>query len=227
MNTIVIGESNIEIFIDGHAIIADKAISEIESFAFLPNGWDYGRGGSIAAPIRDKALRWLNKLQSFGFNDVQTFPGEAEIMLAVSANNHYFELIVESDLSITISYDYKKKRVSYLPRMSDEEASQVILAIKGRMVSEGPREKKWSALGYFILDDTTKRSANLLDLHFAIPAQQTLDYLLWSGNASVPEWGQFAHTFEHTTRRNFQTLLGSRPFFGDLTLTQNYQADIR
>jgi hypothetical protein len=220
-------EAEYEVFIGDQQLAADVVVDEIESFASLPKGWDYGRGGPISAHVRAKALEWLSKLQSIGFVEIEAFPGDTEIMLAASADNHYFELIVESDRSITISYDYMRKRVFYRSRMSDYEAWQTIIEIKMHTVTEGLREKQWSASEYFILVDTTKRSASSPDLHSVIPVNMTQDYLLWNGSASEPIRVPFAPTFENTIQRNSPTSLGNLQFFGDSIRIENYRADIR
>jgi len=55
-NAIYIDATVIVSLFEGAAI--SKAESKIQSFADLPEGWDYGNGGPIAVEAREIALTW-------------------------------------------------------------------------------------------------------------------------------------------------------------------------
>src|SRR5271167_442557 len=149
--------ANVEMLVLGHMIAADPVSAAIASFGKLPTGWAYGRGGAIPEKTLQAAHKWYGRLRLEGFESIEAFPGDEEVLLAVSDGDHYFELIVEADGSVSIAYDYKRKQVFYRPHMGEGQSLETISEIKGR---------KWSASGSYILVDTTKKNTSLRDLRF-------------------------------------------------------------
>lgn len=99
-------------------------MDEIDSFGNLPVGWNYGRGGPIPERTLQIAHRWKDFLHSKGFADVEAFPGDAEVCLAASDGDHYFEVIIESDETVSVAYDYKRKQVFYRLHMMEDQARE-------------------------------------------------------------------------------------------------------
>ena len=157
-----------------HGVTLDTALdtnATINSFARLPRGWDFGRGGPIPERTLALARAWNSFLQGCGFGKIEAFPGEEEVLLAVSDGDHYFEIIIESDHTISVAYDFQRRQVFYRPRMSERKALEAVAEIMGR---------KWSASGYFTRVDTTSGSTNLHVLRFGtLPKMDVC--LSWTG----------------------------------------------
>jgi hypothetical protein len=184
----------------------------ISSFARLPRGWDFGRGGPIPEKTLALARAWNSFLQSCGFSEIEAFPGEAEVLLAVSDNDHYFELIIESDHTISIAYDFQRRQVFYRVRMSEQKALETLAEIMGR---------KWSASGYFTRVDTMSASTNLHALRFG--TLPTMDvYLSWTGIAYNQPVNPSGHILGGTTS-DTPAWYGSPPFFGNLMQPQSFR----
>jgi hypothetical protein len=150
---------------------------KISSFANLPRGWDYGAGGPIPERTRRIALAWNEFLQINGMLDTDAFAGGAgEIVIAAGLGDHYLEVIVEPDNSISVAYDFKGKQVFYRLKMPVLEASNAVLEVVGRI---------WNVFDYYTRINTIPNSASSLARR---SGTLTEDYLLSSGIAfSQPE----------------------------------------
>jgi hypothetical protein len=134
-----VDSANLRVRVHGFVLdTAQDANSMINSFGRLPRGWDFGRGGPIPEAMLAIALAWNDFLQLCGYSEIEAFPGEGEVLLAVSDSDHYFEVIIESDHTISIAYDFQRRQVFYRPRMSQKKALETVSEIMGR---------KWSAFG--------------------------------------------------------------------------------
>jgi hypothetical protein len=148
---------------------------KIESFANLPQGWDYGAGGPIPKKTRDAALEWNNLLKFHGFGDTDAFAGGSrEIVIALTSGDHYLEVIVEPDDSVSVAYDYQRKQMFYRPKLSDLEAQLAIQEVVRRI---------WSASGYFTLTSIILGNANLRG---QLLGMSMAGYPSSSGPASLP-----------------------------------------
>jgi len=131
---------------------------KIISFLHLRPGWDYGAGGPIPREIVDAALAWNHFLQALGFVDTEAFPGtDNEIVVGAGYGDHYFEVIVEPDLTVSIGYDFKNKQVFYKPKMVLLDAAKFMGALMGR-------GERWTSFGYFTPTSTVKSENDLAAL---------------------------------------------------------------
>jgi hypothetical protein len=180
--------------------------NKINSFANLPDGWDYGDGGSIPKHTRDTAIAWDRLLQTQGFIETDAFPGaDGEIVVAVGIGEHYFEVIIEPDDTISLAYDFRRKQVSYRPNMTSMEAVQAILELTGQICGVS---------GYYTQINTTKNRENLHVPRFATP-RMTDVYRSWEWNVSTAAEDQFVPILGSFTK-DTPELWESPPFFGSL-----------
>jgi hypothetical protein len=198
--------ANVVVTIFGRTIALEDVNATINSFGKLPQGWAYGRGGPIPEKILQVGREWTSKLGLLGFQHVEAFPGDEEVLLAVSDGDNYFELIFEPDDTISIAYDYKRKQVFYRSHMSEEQAQKALFEIVGR---------KWSASDYCILGGTMRKNTSLPDLHSAILGRTEL-YLSSTGTVSMAPANLLESILEPTTK-NTQRWFGSHLSSGNST----------
>jgi hypothetical protein len=210
--------ANLEFRVSGPPVRSqrDDVHRAIDSFATLPQGWDYGRGGPIPEKTLRIARRWADALRLMGFKDPEAYPGEQEVLLAVSDGDHYFEVIVEADDTITVVYSFQRKQVFYRPHRTEKEALQSVVEI---------RVRQWSASGYFIPVDTTRGSTGLRALHFATQTATEL-YHLSTGLVSSPQDIPWVNTFD-TIMENTRVWSGILPSFGNLIQSRFSRPDIK
>jgi hypothetical protein len=204
--------NNIYVLMDGTvkgliSIAQPNIETKIQSFANLASGWDYGHGGPISASTVRLAQMWSRVLRNNGFLEIDAFPGgDGEIVVSACHNDHYYEVIIEPDHTISIAYDFKGKQMYYKPNMSELDAKQAILEAVGRI---------WSAFDYSTQINLILNKINLhgqlLEIQRAMGAYQSLT----TNALSSPEH-QFAPIFVNTIK-TFQVLYGNPQFFGSLT----------
>ena len=196
------------------AVPTDRTEQKINSFARLQPRWDYGHGGPIARATLDIALVWNQFLQQLGLLDTDAFPGgEGEVVIAAGYGDHYFEIIVEPDHSISIAYDFKNRQALYEANLHAAEAATKLMQLTGQ-------GGKWNWLDYFTQISTTRSATNLQDLHSGILGQTTLYQLLVS-NALKGQVLQSATTFDLISSSPESS--ASLPFFGDFNPTYFHQ----
>jgi hypothetical protein len=117
----------------GHGINSPPdAGAKIISFSNLPEGWDYGNGGPIPDRTIIAALEWNLILVVHGFSNINAFPGSGgEIVVASSNGDHYIEVIVEADETVSLAYDFKRRQVFYRLRMDAEDAKKLVKSLAG------------------------------------------------------------------------------------------------
>lgn len=197
---------NMPFFADAISQLDDK----INSFARLPRGWDYGSGGPISDQIIQTAQAWKNLLVAQFVWDIDAFAGgDGEILIAASCGDHYVEVIIEPDNTISMGYDFKGKQIFYRPRVSSWEAFDQISVLWGSI---------WSAYDYFTQRNTIQRRVDLHDWHL-----ETRPLLAGMGHyqsffATVfdPSSAQSASMLDNTIKTS-PALLGNPQFFGNST----------
>jgi hypothetical protein len=200
------------IFVSGHANLGISAGAEdaINSFADLPAGWDYGSGGPIPRSTREIALLWNKVLNSFGFSDTEAFPGgDGEIAISGNFGPHHLEVIVESDHTISVAYDFQRKQVFYRLRKSTSEALNIVLELK---------EQIWSASTSFTLENTVQRTGGGPEQLSKITRAH---YPFLGVNASQPPAPPFVRTPENITEE-WKPSAANLRFFGSLTQTPSH-----
>ena len=180
---------------------------KIKSFAGLPRGWDYGHGGPIPERTLRAARAWNILLQSIGFSGTDAFPGGAnEVVVAADSGDHYLEVIVEPDGTISIAYDYQHKQKLYKSHLSEDAAEEIVRALARGL---------WSASDYFTLISTTQNNVSSPDL---LSGTLMVDYPWSAGIAFNNLETRSVNTFDNTINA-IQGSWGSRPYSGNLTPT--------
>ena len=110
--------------------------AKIKSFAHLQHGWDYGQGDPIAQPIISAALILSKLLKFLGFSNFDASPGtDGEISIAGSAGEHYLEIIINSDHTLSVAHDLDRRQQFYRLNQSAIEALGSILEATGQLWS--------------------------------------------------------------------------------------------
>jgi hypothetical protein len=207
-STFLYQAANLGMYIAGRVItIGDDTDQTIRSFASLPVGWDYGSGGPIEADLINEALRWNAFLCGQGLK-TDAFPGGGgEIVISASYDDHYFEVILEPDATVSVAYDFQRKQAFYHPRKSPEEAQWIILDAIGHM------GQIWSAFTSFTLGNTTPRTIGGLGLLSETIRSLSLHL---GANVLLPQGQQSVNTFVSISEP-LPELPAHHPFFGNLT----------
>jgi hypothetical protein len=191
----------------GVAQVNDGTEEKIKSFATLPRGWDYGRGGPIPEKTLREARAWNAILRENGLDDIDAFPGgDNEVVVAGSLGDYYVEAIVENDGKVSIAIDYKRKQTGYFPNLSPDDAEQIVKSLVREI---------WSASVYFTPISTIQSNVSLLELP---SVTLTEGFLLWIGNVSAGRETLLLNTYANTISAT-QVSLESHQFSGNLTRT--------
>jgi hypothetical protein len=199
-------------FIDGKHLFLPSDIEEkINSFADLPDGWDYGSGGPIDRNALEQARLWNFYLSSQAFDYTDAFAGsEGKVTIVAGRGDHYIEVIIHTDQTYSVAYDYKRKQKFYRLRQSIGAAMQSVQEALGEI---------WSASTSSIRESLTLAKINSP----AMPSQIIKDrYLSLELNASKTLMNLFAPTSENIMDTWYATSLANPLFFGDSTQT-NFQ----
>src|SRR5690348_17679722 len=93
--------------------ITNATQRKIDSFSSLKPGWNYGQGGPISKITRDRATTWLRFVNWLGFSRTNAIPGvNDDIVVSSGIGEHYIEVVIEGDGSISVIYSIGRRRVS-------------------------------------------------------------------------------------------------------------------
>jgi hypothetical protein len=186
---------------------------KIQSFENLALGWNYGEGGPIDPSVIRGAISILLKFSLTGLTDTDAFPGiNGEVMVTAYERDHYLEAIVESNGSISVTYDVNDVEKFSKERMEPEEALTKLQDLAGQI---------WNTSDFYIrtistltLDKTGSRvwpSETLL---------AEVEHPLSNALASRQPMSGFATTYDTITPHGLQA---NHPFFGNLTKASSLQ----
>jgi len=195
------------IYVAGRPIgVSAGTAAKIKEFEHLPQGWDYGSGGAIPAKTVQKALEWNQHFYQFGFLRTNAAPGGGgQIAVATGWGDHYIEIIVNPDDTVSVAHDFKRKQELYRSHVSDADAYQIIQGIVGKI---------WSASTSSIQLNTIETRIDGSEWHSAT----TLGLYQYSGAAAFEVMGQpYANTSGNTIISVFETWFASHQFFGNST----------
>jgi len=84
----------------------NQTTSKIVSFAYLPNGWNFGRGVAAKEAAVRGALTLLCTLDVLGFHDTGAYPGDdGSVMLsAYVIPDHYYDFDVNPSGQVTVTH---------------------------------------------------------------------------------------------------------------------------
>lgn len=191
----------------GEAKIAlSPAATKISSFAALPQGWDYGSGGPVSRDVISLALAWNDRLHRLGFLNTNASAGtDGEVAIGAGLGDHYVEIIVEADNSVSVVYDFRRRQIFHRPRLSDVDAHQAMLEIVGQI---------WSASTSFTQASTTEMKIGGSELRSGTIGGL---YQFSGANALQTTIQQYATISETTATSSSQEWSESLQYFGDLT----------
>lgn len=87
-------------------------IDKLRSYADLPNGWHYGRGGPIAAHVIQLAIEAEKILRASGYPVTGCFPGvDGEIQVCGYLNDRCLTMEVREETALTTNTDHRGRRV--------------------------------------------------------------------------------------------------------------------
>ena len=120
---------------DGTIDVPMSAAEQIESYAQLEPGWDYGAGSVIQQPTIDAAHVWNRLLTLIGL-ETNAAPGaDGEIAVAGSRGSYYLEVIVEPDQSTSVAYDVQGAQEFYRLNRPAIEVLGSVLDVAGEIWS--------------------------------------------------------------------------------------------
>jgi len=121
---------------------------KILSFGDLEVGWHYGEGGPIDSQTITAALEIYWQFFLAEFDDTDAFPGvDGEIMVTAYRGNHYVEVIVENDGTMSLSYEFED--VEMFPPLEHRPAKEI-----KQKVAEVAREI-WSTSAFYTMTTLT------------------------------------------------------------------------
>jgi hypothetical protein len=171
--TVIIGK--FDVYFPGLGRVGESlAESKINSFADLQPGWDYGSGDAPSENTRNLAIQWSRRLVFLGLSKTNAMPGsEGQISVSGSLANHYIEIIINPDGTVSLDYDIDRKQESYIPNMSTIEAITKLREIMGQA---------WNALTIFTQGNTIQRTISGADSRLPTIADR---YQLLSADAQI------------------------------------------
>jgi hypothetical protein len=201
---LVASSAHSDIYLTGGAVVRPHSTFEkLISFVRLEKGWYYGSGGPISINQIFRAIRYFNILKTNGFEDIDAAPGvDGEILLSAEMGSGYIEVILETDLSVSIAYDRDGVQQFYVSHKLPDEADMVI-----KDVARGI----WSASGGFIQSTSIISRVVSPVLHTGIQAV-TQGCPLLTAVVFNPEVAQSAIMPDSIIGRS----LPSRQYFGNL-----------
>lgn len=183
------GSANLTVYVVGYRpSLSDRLETKLRAFANLQKGWDYGAGESIPQETIATALSWCNFLRSLRLFDIDAFPGgSGEILLGIQHDEHYIEVIIEPDNTISLAHDFRGKQEAYRPRMRSEDARKILIELAGRICG---------SFAYFIPIDSTRAVAGSQAWH-SVTHQVTAALLLSTPNALMQAGQTSAPTLDN------------------------------
>jgi hypothetical protein len=186
-------------------------VQKIASFRHLAPGWHYGAGGPIDEKVTDMAFAMLARLTMAGLFDTDAFAGgDGEVMVTAYEGDHYIEIIVEADCTISLTHEYQGKEMFDQERMSEAAAHSELAKIVGEI---------WTtSVFYTQTTSTVIRSKTASKAWLSVIPQGVAELLFSNALVLTPEENQFVRTQGTFIPHG---LGASHPFFGYLTKTSS------
>jgi len=106
-----------------------KTRNKIVGFAYLPTGWNFGKGVPAKEQAVKDALDLLDDLEKAGFEKTDAYPGEGgSVMVSAYALPDYYDFDVGTNGTITVAHARRDEDedIFYEENMSVEEAQSKI-----------------------------------------------------------------------------------------------------
>jgi hypothetical protein len=137
--------------------VPNATATKIQSFSKLPAGWHYGQGTAPIKQVIDAAIALNNSLNGLGLFWTDAFPGASgEILVTAYYGAHQIDLIVETDLTVSLTYEHNEQELRDIHRASVKDALDELTRIAGEI---------WSTSGYFTPGTLTLTPINLPAWH--------------------------------------------------------------
>lgn len=110
----------------GRAAETDTDVKLLK-FRRLPVGWNYGQGVPIRDNVYATSIDLLHYINVLGLSKTDAFPGtDGDVCLTAYRYSHYLEVVVEVDLSISVSYELEDNEVFSREGLSIVEAKKAV-----------------------------------------------------------------------------------------------------
>jgi len=184
-----------------------STMRKVQSFKNLALGWNYGQGGPVDPNVVRGAIAVLLNFSLAGLTDTDAFPGiNGEVMVTAYERDHYLEAIVESDGSVSVTYDVDDVEKFSKERMGSEEALNKLQEIAGEI---------WNMFDFYIRTISIQTPDRIGSRVWPSEIPQTVaEPPLSSAIVSTPPAQTFATTFDTIIPHGLQA---NHPFFGNLT----------
>lgn len=171
-----------------------KAEKKLNEFRYLPEGWHYGQGVPIDTSVYDRAISLQKFISFIGFTATDSFPGvDGDVMLTVYRGDHYIEISIEKNLSITLIHEKNDKEIICKPDLDIDKAKYLLLEIARSI---------WNISALFTPSTTTGRKGDSPALPLKIQAAEGFQSLI--GAVSGTQELQSAITFDDTIHHQYQ-----------------------
>ncbi len=118
--------SNIQFFPAPERDVSNTA-RKLAAFKNLPQGWNYGRGRPIRDDVYVHAESLLSYINELGISNTDAFPGsDGDVCITAYRFDHYLEVTVEVDLSISVSHEIEDNEDSFVENLSLAEAKKAL-----------------------------------------------------------------------------------------------------
>jgi hypothetical protein len=184
-----------------------RTLEKIQSFRNNVPGWHYGQGVPANDTVISRASAIVLSMALAGIEETSAFPGiDGEIMVTGYDGAHYYEAIVETDGSISLTYEFQDAEKFSKERMPEEEATTKLQQLLG---------ERWNTSGSYILNILTVIPSKIGSRVWlsGIP-QMAVGHPLSNASVLTVQTTAFATTLDATTQPGLQA---NHPFFGYLT----------
>ncbi len=97
--------------------LSTRAEEQLKKFKTLPIGWHYGEGVAPNTETLSTAFKALQLGYSYGLSDARAFPGiDGEVMLVFGKGGEEFEVTIEPDNSMDVTYHVDQQTVEAQPK---------------------------------------------------------------------------------------------------------------
>lgn len=193
--------SDFQIFPIPDHVVSNTA-RKLAAFKNLSHGWNYGRGCPIRDDVYDHAKGLLLYINELGLSNTDVFPGsDGDVCITAYRFDHYLEVTVEVDSSISVSHEIGDNEDSFVENLSLADAKKALQRAVGKI---------WGLSDLFTHPTMIGLRTDSITWHLRNPL--TAPGLL----SSAPNvLGTLEEAFVPTSENSTQKYLENILFFGD------------
>lgn len=125
--------SDFQIFPIPQYVVSSTA-RKLAAFKNLSHGWNYGSGCPIRDNVYDCAKGLLLYINELGLSNTDAFPGsDGDVCITAYRFDHYLEVTVEVDSSISVSYEIGDNEEFFMENLSRAAAKKALLRAVGKI----------------------------------------------------------------------------------------------